>query len=66
VSHINEFCAHYESMGLIATVFHEPDSRGLVPGIHVVAACPQERRGWPYNKPGHDEKRIIFKWLERA
>jgi hypothetical protein len=33
VSHINEFCAHYESMGLIATVFHEPDSRGLDPAM---------------------------------
>jgi hypothetical protein len=48
---------------------------GLVPGIHVLAALKQERRGWPGHLarrrasrflPGHDEIRIIFEWLERA
>jgi len=24
-----------------------PDTRGLVPGIHVLAALKQEKRGWP-------------------
>jgi hypothetical protein len=36
---------------------------GLVPGIHVLAAQMQERRGWPGNKPGHDELKALFHWL---
>jgi hypothetical protein len=38
---------------------------GLVPGIHVLAAVKQEDVDGR-DKPGHDEKRIVLKWLERA
>jgi len=40
MSHINEFYAHYESMGLITTALHEPDSRGLVPAMTNFAVRP--------------------------
>jgi hypothetical protein len=50
---------------------------GLVPGIHVLSALKQGRRGWPGKAsgsdavlrtamPGHDEKRLIFKRLEKS
>jgi hypothetical protein len=45
MSHIKEFYAHYESMGLITTALHEPDSRGLVPGIHVFLLLLQDVDG---------------------
>jgi hypothetical protein len=40
MSHINEFYAHYESMGLIATALHEPDTRGTSPAM---TSCVIER-----------------------
>jgi hypothetical protein len=33
MSQINEFCAYYESMGMLATVLPEPDSRGTSPAM---------------------------------
>jgi hypothetical protein len=38
----------------------EPDSRGLVPGIHVLAELKQERRGWPGRSPAMTKKRKRF------
>ena len=37
----------------------------LVPGIHLFAALAQEIRGWR-DESGHDEKGIIFNWLEET
>src|SRR5260370_38350524 len=36
---------------------------GLVPGIHVLAALKQERRGWPGRSPAMTKKRIPFKLM---
>jgi hypothetical protein len=33
---------------------------GLVPGIHVFASRKKDMDG--RDKPGHDEKRVIFAW----
>src|SRR3979411_2104660 len=50
---------------------------GLVPGIHVLSALKQERRGWPGKASGSDavlrtampamtKKRIVLRWFEGA
>jgi hypothetical protein len=39
---------------------------GLVPGIHVLVADKQERRGWPGRSPAMTEKRVASKPLEKA
>jgi len=37
-----------------------------MPGIHVFAALKRRKTWMAGTKPGHDEKRVIFKKLERA
>jgi hypothetical protein len=52
MSQINEFCAYYESMGMLATVLPEPDSRGLVPAIHVFLLFSVLKTWMPGTSPG--------------
>jgi len=60
VSHINEFCAHYESMGLIATVFHEPDSRAQSLGNQpTMMSRPRDRQ------PQFGMYRHLSRWKHR-
>src|SRR5438132_10344040 len=50
-------------------------AHAIVPGIHVLAALKQERRGWPGHLarrrasrfcPAMTKRRIIFKWVRKT
>jgi hypothetical protein len=45
-------------MPCVSSTKIKPDSRGLVPGIHVFAASKKDVDG--RDKPGHDEKAAVF------
>src|SRR5260370_35505248 len=38
----------------------KPVRPGLVPGIHVLAILPQERRGWPGRRPAMTESGVML------
>jgi len=38
----------------------EPDSRGLVPGIHVFGSIAYEKTWMAGTKPGHDENESVL------
>src|ERR1700740_3000239 len=44
-----------ESMPCASSTKIEPDSRGLVPGIHVLLACFEQKDVDGGDKPGHDK-----------
>jgi hypothetical protein len=51
MSQINEFCAYYESMGMLATVLPEPDSRGTSPAMTSSAYSSPAPRAHLYFAP---------------